>query len=529
MTQKTKFSLELLYINIMIVLLVIIMVVVGYQSLETEKESIQTEVENTLREVETRIVAGVASTLYLNATAAEIYRNDDIPLKTAKKVHEINAKADFALDDPTIANLTGFGGLENKKKLLHEMATSLELTQYFKIVKGFNKSLVRVYYVSKNNFATYYPFVWSDRFVFSKKMMDKELWKKALPENNEEGKLFFTSLHKDELKDRILVTVGHPFYYKNNFLGTVNLDIAVAGESLFLDSKNLHHGTYVIVDKSLNVIAASGLEGFSSNTIYDAKELLNREILETPVTINDNISLNSQLVFVKNFESAPWRLYYIIDKQTLYLSTYYYIGMMFLLVVLLFGVKVLFKRLAKSREEVAKQALTDPMTKLYNRRYIAEITPHLIGLAQRNNSDLSVIILDIDKFKNVNDTYGHQVGDDVIVALADVLMQETRKSDVVCRFGGEEFVILLPETPSDGAFAVAENLRKVVEKLEVPLDDGKTLHFTISMGVSIVSPEDKNFDAAITRADTALYEAKESGRNRVCQTEIENRQDTKTE
>ena len=161
--------------------------------------------------------------------------------------------------------------------------------------------------------------------------------------------------------------------------------------------------------------------------------------------------------------------------------------------------------------------MTDPMTKLYNRRYLSEITQHLLGLMRRNGSELSVVMLDIDKFKNVNDTYGHQVGDDVIIKLAETLQKFTRKSDVIFRLGGEEFLVLLPETSIEGAMSMAETLRSEVEKLLLLLGDEIELRFTISIGVSEVKRDEKSFDLSMTRADTALYEAKEGGRNRVCQ------------
>ena len=178
----------------------------------------------------------------------------------------------------------------------------------------------------------------------------------------------------------------------------------------------------------------------------------------------------------------------------------------------------MIQRLSASRNKLKCQALTDPMTKLYNRRYLSEITEHLLGLMRRNRSQLTVVMLDIDKFKNVNDTYGHQVGDDVIIKLAQTLQKFTRTSDVICRLGGEEFLILLPETAVDGGYSMAETLRSEVEKLLIILDGRTKLRFTISIGISQVNRDEKNFDAAMTRADAALYEAKESGRNRVCRT-----------
>jgi len=513
---KNRFNVEGLYINIMIVILFIMMGVVGYQTLKNEKENIKIEVDNTTREFETRIKAGVGSILYLHAAAEEIYKNKALSTKYAKKVHEIDAQGNFVLDIPVMSNLTGFGGLEHSKEILHEMASSLELTRYFAIVKGLNKSFIRVYYASNHNFATSYPYVWSDQYRWDNSMLTKAPWLYATPTLNPEGELFFTPLHKEIKKERLLMTIGHPVYNKKKFLGTVNLDIAVASESAFLDSKNQYGGTYVIINPSGQIIAASGLSGYTTTAIFNAKELLSEELLTLPFTEGEHIALDSDYVCVKKFEIVPWKLIYFKSKTDIFITPLYYIGMMLGMIVLLFGVKLLIGRLADSRNELERQALTDPMTKLYNRRYLAEITQHMLGLMRRSSSELAVIMLDIDKFKNVNDTYGHQVGDEVIIKLAQTLQEHTRKSDVICRLGGEEFLVLLPETDVKGAMLKAETFRKEVEKLTMTLADDITLKFTISLGVSQVRQDEENFDAAMNRADAALYEAKESGRNRVC-------------
>jgi len=162
-------------------------------------------------------------------------------------------------------------------------------------------------------------------------------------------------------------------------------------------------------------------------------------------------------------------------------------------------------------------ASTDPMTRLYNRRYFTKISKHTLDLSKREKQNLSIIILDIDKFKNVNDTYGHQVGDDVIIALANKLIEHQRKSDIVCRYGGEEFVILLPNTSSKSSEIVAQKIRKDIESLTIKTPSNINLKFTISLGASQVDLENENnIELALKRADDALYEAKETGRNKVC-------------
>lgn len=162
-------------------------------------------------------------------------------------------------------------------------------------------------------------------------------------------------------------------------------------------------------------------------------------------------------------------------------------------------------------------SVTDAMTKLYNRRYFAEISENIIAMSQRNKEELSIIMLDIDKFKKVNDTYGHQFGDEVIITLANILRENQRKSDIVCRYGGEEFVLLLPNTSLDAAMIVAQKIRTLVESYKLRVPSNKLFHFTISLGVASVAVEhEENLDVAFKRADEALYKAKSSGRNRVC-------------
>ncbi len=174
-------------------------------------------------------------------------------------------------------------------------------------------------------------------------------------------------------------------------------------------------------------------------------------------------------------------------------------------------------QLQELQQELKLLASTDPMTKLYNRRYFTKMSEHTLDLSKREKQDLTIIILDIDKFKNVNDTYGHKVGDDVIIALSNKLIEQQRKSDIVCRYGGEEFIILLPNTSLDGAVMVAQNIRKDIEALVINLENNSELKFTVSIGVSEVNIQNETtIEESIKRADDALYDAKESGRNKVC-------------
>ena len=179
-------------------------------------------------------------------------------------------------------------------------------------------------------------------------------------------------------------------------------------------------------------------------------------------------------------------------------------------------ISISVNELETAQEELKALSITDPLTHLYNRRYFTDASNTLFTLSLRHKKPLSVIMIDIDKFKNVNDTFGHTIGDQVLVRLAHLLQESHRKSDFVCRYGGEEFVILLPETDLESALSVAEEFRERIESCSISLENHQTVKFTISLGVSQIDhSKDTSIENILNRADEALYIAKDSGRNKV--------------
>ncbi len=174
---------------------------------------------------------------------------------------------------------------------------------------------------------------------------------------------------------------------------------------------------------------------------------------------------------------------------------------------------VMKKKLDDDYFALEKLALTDPLTEILNRRAFFEVSEELLKLSIRNKSTFSILILDIDFFKKVNDVYGHLIGDDILKFLVTNVKTEIRDSDVFARFGGEEFIILLPDTNEDGAFSLADKIRICIENN--PYEDEKlSVPITVSIGVSQLQGE-KLLRELIHRADEALYKAKEMGRNQV--------------
>jgi len=160
-------------------------------------------------------------------------------------------------------------------------------------------------------------------------------------------------------------------------------------------------------------------------------------------------------------------------------------------------------------------SIKDTLTDLYNRRYFDEILRHEYLRAKRYNLPLSLIMIDIDYFKSINDTFGHLTGDKVLRELASLIKNSVRRVDVVSRFGGEEFSIILPNTPLEKASKMAERLRKIVEKHPILINKNKKINITISAGISSLREDTSSEKELLEEADKALLKAKMSGRNKV--------------
>jgi len=174
-------------------------------------------------------------------------------------------------------------------------------------------------------------------------------------------------------------------------------------------------------------------------------------------------------------------------------------------------------------EKAQKDSMFDELTKLYTRRYFRESCCQEFSKAERYGTNFSIIMIDIDHFKCFNDMYGHLTGDEVLRKLASVLRSSVRKGDVISRYGGEEFIILLPETEKEEATLVAEKLRGLVEKGLILECEGRNIEkITITAGVASYPGDGKTIDEVIGAADRFLYRGKECGRNRVVNTKIEN-------
>jgi diguanylate cyclase (GGDEF)-like protein len=175
----------------------------------------------------------------------------------------------------------------------------------------------------------------------------------------------------------------------------------------------------------------------------------------------------------------------------------------------------LARTLTRRHDRIAQDALQDPLTGLWNRRHMAETLDREVSRALRFVHEISLIILDVDDFKRINDRLGHLQGDLVLETIADIVKDATRDIDVAARYGGDELALILVETDNEGATILAERLRERVRDTEVPLRDGGTMGVTISVGVATIPDSAEDLESLVDGADRALLRAKRSGKNQI--------------
>lgn len=208
---------------------------------------------------------------------------------------------------------------------------------------------------------------------------------------------------------------------------------------------------------------------------------------------------------------------YTVHTHALSVLRYFNIAVTFLMLSLLSGQ---YYRLVTSAEKRLRElATTDPLTRLLNRRSWLEVADYEVVQRQRHQTPLALVLADIDHFKAINDRHGHLVGDRVLQAVSDLLRTAVRQQDSVARWGGEEFMILMPQATLETARVAAERLRDKVSTLSVALDGGPPLSVSMTFGVT-VHQAGETIECPVRRADKALYEGKASGRNKVVTSDV---------
>ena len=272
---------------------------------------------------------------------------------------------------------------------------------------------------------------------------------------------------------------------------------------IYHEAESVIDGFKIALSESLDVILCDldmpGMDGFKFLSMIKTR----KELQDIPVILVTGV--NEQESKIRGLERGA----------SDYLTKPYDPAELIARVKVQLKIKTLQDSLKKSNQALMELSNTDPLTHLSNRRFLMKTLEKELQRCERSQKPMALIMVDVDHFKPVNDTYGHQQGDVVLQTLADQMKAHLRDYDLAARFGGEEFALVLPETALAEAVQVAERLRVAISELRIPTDHDE-IRLTISLGVATYPhPKVRTVDNLILEADRALYNAKEKGRNRV--------------
>jgi diguanylate cyclase (GGDEF)-like protein len=326
-------------------------------------------------------------------------------------------------------------------------------------------------------------------------------------------------------KDNLTFFINYKVYdYNNRFIGAAGVGLTVDAVIKLIDKYQQRYQRSVFFVDNFGRLVLTGAEGGPQGArigqklseLDSMKDLLN--LLPKPHSGSYEYSVQGQGHFlnVRFIPELNWYLF--VDKredsalgeirQSLYLN------LLICLLVTLIVLALLNRVIKRFQDKIQAQAILDSLTELPNRRGFDLLAAQAMQEARREPKPLTALLLDLDHFKALNDTYGHLAGDQVLIGFARDLESCLRHSDIVCRWGGEEFIVLLKDTDGKTGLMIAEKIRQHVEQQRYAYN-GKALQLTISIGLTTQQPDD-TLHSLLSRADHAMYRAKQSGRNRTC-------------
>lgn len=326
-------------------------------------------------------------------------------------------------------------------------------------------------------------------------------------------------------KDNLTFFINYKVYdYNNRFIGAAGVGLTVDAVIKLIDKYQQRYQRSVYFVDSFGRLVLTGAEGGPQGArigqklseLESMKDLVSQ--LPKPHSGSYEYSVQGQGHFlnVRFIPELNWYLF--VDKredgalseirQSLYLN------LLICLLVTLIVLMLLNRVIKRYQGKIQAQATLDSLTELPNRRGFDLLAAQAMHEAQREPKPLTALLLDLDHFKALNDTYGHLAGDQVLIGFARDLESCLRHSDIVCRWGGEEFIVLLKDTDGETGLKIAEKIRQHVEHQRYAYND-HALQLTVSIGLTTLQPDD-TLHTLLSRADHAMYRAKQSGRNRTC-------------
>jgi len=426
-----------------------------------------------------------------------------------------------------VGNLTGMGNIPESGVLRDEVNLAFKFNQHFSSIYNKLPDIAWLYYTSENDFINIFPWVSSQEFIFKEDLQAEKFYTYVTPQNNPLRESLWTPAYLDHAGKGLMVTLSSPIYDKDTFMGVVSIDLTNSQLSEMIKSK---YAIYIIDDT--NSVIANSLDIQFDQEVPTLETLLgiSKSSAEELKTIRNNTiqRVGEYYIYAVDFNNAPWRMIFrvpvwlVVGKATLFA-----LPILTICLLLLFTFFEVEKRkktevqLTDSLEELTSYqkllenaAKYDFLTSTINRRGLMDVFYKNIYLNKKTETSLSFILGDIDYFKKFNDAYGHAAGDKILIEIANIMQKNVSQNDVVCRWGGEEFIIMLLDKTYEEAMAVAEKIRKEIESTVIPWENETELRATMTFGVAQHVYED-SFETSITKADRALYMGKERGRNQV--------------
>ena len=411
--------------------------------------------------------------------------------------------------EKTAGNLTGIGSIPENGVYRNEINLALQYNEFFS--KFYNRlpDVSWLYYTSENNFINLYPWTSSKDFTFTEDLKNAVYYKNVIPENNPLHKAIWTPVYLDSAGKGLMVTLSAPIYDKDTFKGVVSLDLTNKKLSEIINSE---YESYLI-DNANSVIATNqniefGKEVIKVNTLLRSLESDPKKVKE--VENNSIQRVDDYYIYKASFSDAPWNMLVIVPVYLIVGKSLLFTLPILIICILLFFTfnEVEFRK--RTEEALKNLAITDQLTGLHNRHFLDKKVLEEMESSNLYNRPLSMIIFDLDHFKRVNDKWGHPIGDEVLKQTAKITSNLIRQTDMMFRLGGEEFIILLPNTAISGAYEIAEKLRDALDRDIHPIVGRVTASFGVGERL-----RDESFKSWYKNVDQALYCAKNEGRNRV--------------
>lgn len=401
---------------------------------------------------------------------------------------------------PYKANLTGIGSRSDlRKEDLAEINAALALNLSTPI-QSKDSEFIWSYYTSTKGFMLLAPRVGINDFHFSEYIYSKPFWSVATPEFNPKKETVVSDLYDDAAGQGLMISISAPVYFNDVFKGVVSLDVGLNYLNKVLHSNVLAFSGISLISREGKIIANKAYADLDEVNFSIEKDHKSYKL----VAHSEGYYVLSDLIKEKFYVVYQLSSYDL--KRLVFKYGYGFAIILTLFLMTLFLVLNLISIVIKTK----KLAAFDGLSQLQNRMTWGELSNEAFEIALTRDIPISIIMIDIDFFKNINDQFGHHIGDKGIIHVASIIQRSVRKTEIVGRYGGEEFCITMPNTDIEKATLLAERIRKDIEASTFDKDKKVTVSIGIAEGKELGI---NSVEALCKKADLALYMAKETGRN----------------